>query len=42
MFLLDDLASKANIVIDPAEIQASSMDDLDEYEESGEIGRAHV
>lgn len=35
MFLLDDLASKANIVIDPAEIQASSMDDLDEDEESG-------
>lgn len=31
----DDLASKANIIIDPAEIQASSMDDLDEDEESG-------
>ncbi|KAI9514345.1 hypothetical protein NQZ68_034147 [Dissostichus eleginoides] len=33
--LKDDLASKANIIIDPAEIQASSMDDLDEDEESG-------
>lgn len=31
----DDLASKANIIIDPAEIQATSMDDLDEDEESG-------
>lgn len=31
----DDLASKANIIIDPAEIQAASMDDLDEDEESG-------
>ena len=31
----DDLASKANIVIDPSEIQAASMDDLDEDEESG-------
>ncbi|XP_030274748.1 E3 ubiquitin-protein ligase RNF123 [Sparus aurata] len=28
--LKDDLASKANIIIDPAEIQATSMDDLDE------------
>lgn len=33
--LPDDLASKANIIIDPAEIQATSMDDLDEDEESG-------
>ena len=33
--LLDDLASKANILMDPAEIQATSMDDLDEEEESG-------
>lgn len=33
--LTDDLASKANIIIDPAEIQAASMDDLDEDEESG-------
>lgn len=33
--LPDDLASKANIIIDPAEIQAASMDDLDEDEESG-------
>uniref|UniRef100_A0A8B9JX89 Ring finger protein 123 n=1 Tax=Astyanax mexicanus TaxID=7994 RepID=A0A8B9JX89_ASTMX len=33
--LKDDLASKANIIIDPAEIQAASMDDLDEDEESG-------
>uniref|UniRef100_A0A096LVG6 E3 ubiquitin-protein ligase RNF123 n=1 Tax=Poecilia formosa TaxID=48698 RepID=A0A096LVG6_POEFO len=33
--LKDDLATKANIVIDPAEIQAASMDDLDEDEESG-------
>ncbi|XP_042336940.1 E3 ubiquitin-protein ligase RNF123-like, partial [Plectropomus leopardus] len=33
--LKDDLASKANIIIDPAEIQATSMDDLDEDEESG-------
>lgn len=31
----DDLASKANIIIDPAEIQATSMDDLDEDDESG-------
>lgn len=31
----DDLASKANIIIDPAEIQTASMDDLDEDEESG-------
>lgn len=30
----DDLASKANIVIDPAELQAVTMDDLDEDEES--------
>uniref|UniRef100_A0A671P0P5 B30.2/SPRY domain-containing protein n=1 Tax=Sinocyclocheilus anshuiensis TaxID=1608454 RepID=A0A671P0P5_9TELE len=33
--LKDDLAAKANIIIDPAEIQASSMDDLDEDEETG-------
>ena len=33
--LPDDLAGKANIIIDPAEIQAASMDDLDEDEESG-------
>ncbi|XP_029455522.1 E3 ubiquitin-protein ligase RNF123 [Rhinatrema bivittatum] len=32
--LKDDLASKANIIIDPAELQAVSMDDLDEDEES--------
>nr|XP_033782410.1 E3 ubiquitin-protein ligase RNF123 [Geotrypetes seraphini]XP_033782411.1 E3 ubiquitin-protein ligase RNF123 [Geotrypetes seraphini]XP_033782413.1 E3 ubiquitin-protein ligase RNF123 [Geotrypetes seraphini]XP_033782414.1 E3 ubiquitin-protein ligase RNF123 [Geotrypetes seraphini] len=32
--LKDDLASKANIIIDPAELQAASMDDLDEDEES--------
>lgn len=31
----DDLAAKANIIIDPAEIQAASMDDLDEDEETG-------
>lgn len=31
----DDLASKANIIIDPAEIQSTSMDDLDEDDESG-------
>lgn len=37
--LKDDLASKANIIIDPAEIQASSMDDLDEDEESGAAQR---
>ncbi|KAM4741401.1 E3 ubiquitin-protein ligase RNF123 isoform 3-T6 [Anableps anableps] len=37
--LKDDLASKANIVIDPAEIQAASMDDLDEDEESGAAQR---
>lgn len=35
IFLPDDLASKANIIIDPAEIQTTSMDDLDEDEESG-------
>ncbi|KAL7985936.1 hypothetical protein Chor_011102 [Crotalus horridus] len=34
----DDLASKVNIVIDPAEIQAVTMDDLDEDEESA-VGR---
>ncbi|XP_053152813.1 E3 ubiquitin-protein ligase RNF123 isoform X2 [Hemicordylus capensis] len=32
--LKDDLASKANILIDPAELQAVTMDDLDEDEES--------
>ncbi|MEQ2258301.1 hypothetical protein XENORESO_015250, partial [Xenotaenia resolanae] len=37
--LKDDLASKANIVIDPAEIQATSMEDLDEDEESGAAQR---
>ncbi|XP_016088419.1 E3 ubiquitin-protein ligase RNF123-like, partial [Sinocyclocheilus grahami] len=35
----DDLAAKANIIIDPAEIQASSMDDLDEDEETGAAQR---
>uniref|UniRef100_A0A8P4KT18 E3 ubiquitin-protein ligase RNF123 n=1 Tax=Dicentrarchus labrax TaxID=13489 RepID=A0A8P4KT18_DICLA len=35
----DDLASKANIIIDPAEIQTTSMDDLDEDEESGAAQR---
>uniref|UniRef100_A0AAR2IRE2 E3 ubiquitin-protein ligase RNF123 n=1 Tax=Pygocentrus nattereri TaxID=42514 RepID=A0AAR2IRE2_PYGNA len=37
--LKDDLATKANIIIDPAEIQATSMDDLDEDEESGAAQR---
>ncbi|XP_056887645.1 E3 ubiquitin-protein ligase RNF123 isoform X2 [Takifugu flavidus] len=37
--LKDDLASKANIIIDPAEIQTASMDDLDEDEESGATQR---
>ncbi|KAI4895271.1 hypothetical protein NFI96_022510 [Prochilodus magdalenae] len=37
--LCDDLATKANIIIDPAEIQATSMDDLDEDEESGAAQR---
>ncbi|XP_077386783.1 E3 ubiquitin-protein ligase RNF123 isoform X1 [Festucalex cinctus] len=37
--LKDDLASKANIIIDPAEIQAASMDDLDEDDESGAAQR---
>uniref|UniRef100_A0A672UXK4 E3 ubiquitin-protein ligase RNF123 n=1 Tax=Strigops habroptila TaxID=2489341 RepID=A0A672UXK4_STRHB len=32
--LKDDLAAKANVVIDPAELQAVTMDDLDEDEES--------
>ncbi|XP_056661027.1 E3 ubiquitin-protein ligase RNF123 isoform X1 [Monodelphis domestica] len=32
--LKDDLASKANILIDPSELQAITMDDLDEDEES--------
>nr|XP_020771720.1 E3 ubiquitin-protein ligase RNF123 isoform X4 [Odocoileus virginianus texanus]XP_020771721.1 E3 ubiquitin-protein ligase RNF123 isoform X4 [Odocoileus virginianus texanus] len=31
--LKDDLASKANILIDPLELQATTMDDLDEDEE---------
>ncbi|XP_010816006.1 E3 ubiquitin-protein ligase RNF123 isoform X2 [Bos indicus] len=31
--LKDDLASKANILIDPMELQATTMDDLDEDEE---------
>lgn len=35
MSVPDDLATKANIIIDPADIQAASMDDLDEDEESG-------
>lgn len=35
IFGADDLAAKANIIIDPAEIQAASMDDLDEDEETG-------
>ncbi|XP_053509381.1 E3 ubiquitin-protein ligase RNF123 [Ictalurus furcatus] len=37
--LRDDLAAKANIIIDPAEIQAASMDDLDEDDESGAAQR---
>ncbi|XP_017509576.2 E3 ubiquitin-protein ligase RNF123 isoform X3 [Manis javanica] len=32
--LKDDLASRANILIDPLELQAATMDDLDEAEES--------
>ncbi|XP_040263377.1 E3 ubiquitin-protein ligase RNF123 [Bufo bufo] len=32
--LKDDLASKANIVIDPSELQAVTMDDLEEEDES--------
>ncbi|XP_043933716.1 E3 ubiquitin-protein ligase RNF123 isoform X2 [Protopterus annectens] len=32
--LKDDLETKANIIIDPAEIQAVTMDDLDEDDES--------
>uniref|UniRef100_A0A8C2J707 E3 ubiquitin-protein ligase RNF123 n=1 Tax=Cyprinus carpio TaxID=7962 RepID=A0A8C2J707_CYPCA len=39
--LKDDLAAKANIIIDPAEIQASSMDDLDEDEETGAAQGSH-
>uniref|UniRef100_A0A3B4GVD5 E3 ubiquitin-protein ligase RNF123 n=1 Tax=Pundamilia nyererei TaxID=303518 RepID=A0A3B4GVD5_9CICH len=38
-FVGNDLASKANIIIDPAEIQATSMDDLDEDDESGAAQR---
>lgn len=34
MLCADDLAAKANILIDPAELQAVTMDDLDEDEES--------
>ncbi|RXM34784.1 E3 ubiquitin-protein ligase RNF123 [Acipenser ruthenus] len=37
--LKDDLASKANIIIDPSEIQAMSMDELDEDEENGTVQR---
>lgn len=33
LFPPDDLASKANILIDPLELQAATMDDLDEDEE---------
>ncbi|MEE6526223.1 hypothetical protein FKM82_026718, partial [Ascaphus truei] len=32
--LKDDLASKANIIIDPSELQAVTMDDLEEEDES--------
>ena len=32
-FLLEDRASKANILIDPLELQATTLDDLDEDEE---------
>uniref|UniRef100_A0A8B9TXL3 E3 ubiquitin-protein ligase RNF123 n=1 Tax=Anas platyrhynchos TaxID=8839 RepID=A0A8B9TXL3_ANAPL len=32
--LKDDLAAKANVLIDPAELQSVTMDDLDEDEES--------
>lgn len=31
--LPDDLASKANILIDPLELQAATMDDLDDDDE---------
>ncbi len=34
-YILDDLAAKANIIIDSAEIKATSMEDLDEDEETG-------
>ncbi|CAL8337644.1 unnamed protein product [Merluccius merluccius] len=37
--LKDELASKTNIIIDPAEILTTSMDDLDEDEESGAAQR---
>ncbi|KAL2091632.1 hypothetical protein ACEWY4_013895 [Coilia grayii] len=37
--LKDDLATKANIIIDPSEILPSSMDDLDEDEETGAAQR---
>ncbi|XP_015342666.1 E3 ubiquitin-protein ligase RNF123 isoform X1 [Marmota marmota marmota] len=36
--LKDDLASKANIVIDPLELQAATMDDLDEDDEATPAG----
>uniref|UniRef100_A0A8C2DT08 E3 ubiquitin-protein ligase RNF123 n=1 Tax=Cyprinus carpio TaxID=7962 RepID=A0A8C2DT08_CYPCA len=39
LLLFYDLAAKANIIIDPAEIQATSMDDLDEDEETGAAQR---
>lgn len=42
----DDLAAKANVLIDPAELQAVTMDDLDEDEESAtsaaQVSRALV
>lgn len=34
VFCADDLAAKANVLIDPSELQAVTMDDLDEDEES--------
>lgn len=34
---LDDLSSKANIVIDPSELQAVTMDDLEEEDESASL-----
>uniref|UniRef100_A0A9L0SWQ2 E3 ubiquitin-protein ligase RNF123 n=1 Tax=Equus caballus TaxID=9796 RepID=A0A9L0SWQ2_HORSE len=38
--LKDDLASKANILIDPLELQAATMDDLDEDEEPASAAAA--
>lgn len=35
--LKDDLSSKANIVIDPSELQAVTMDDLEEEDESASL-----